>query len=232
MSSRPIEILLVEDSPGDIWLTRDILLKGPVPKNISVVTDGEQALDYLFARGRYTNALRPDLVLLDLNLPRRNGLEVLSTIKTDPDLRSITVIVLTTSEAASDVNSAYQANANCYIVKPVDLEAFTLAIQSIEEFWLSMALLPSTLPPVRGHLTADAAASSESSAQGNGSGPSSSNFTRHRRSKCRLIGYPERHALSFVVGCNPVRGSAGVRSGFARCLARSSDSRYRHRRRY
>ena len=148
MASRPIEILLIEDSPGDVWLTREILLQGSVPKNITVVTDGEQALNYLYCRGKYKDACRPDLVLLDLNLPRRNGLEVLSEIKHDPALRSITVIVLTTSEAPTDINSAYNLNANCYIVKPLELEAFTLAIKSIEEFWLSMAMLPSTLPPV------------------------------------------------------------------------------------
>jgi chemotaxis family two-component system response regulator Rcp1 len=230
MPSRPIEILLVEDSPGDIWLTRDILLKGSVPKNISVVTDGEQALDYLFARGRYSNVRRPDLVLLDLNLPRRNGLEVLSVIKNDPDLRIITVIVLTTSGAASDVNSAYQANANCYIVKPVELEAFTSAIESIEQFWLSMALLPSTLPPSKPDLKADATASSSSPVEGNGSGPTISNFTRLRRLRCRTIGYPERHAPSFVSGCNtlPECSTGGPIS--ARSRSRSGDSRYRHRR--
>lgn len=225
MPSRPIEILLVEDSPGDIWLTRDILLKGPVPKNVSVVTDGEQALDFLYARGRFSNAVRPDLVLLDLNLPRRNGLEVLSVIKSDPILRRITVIILTTSSAVSDVNAAYQSNANCYIVKPVDLEAFTLAIQNIEEFWLSMALLPSSIPPASSEINADAAASSGTAGQGNGSGPQSiARSTRLRRARSRVIGYAEPHAPSFVPGRASVRGRSGSPGG----RSRAGYSRYRY----
>jgi CheY-like chemotaxis protein len=111
-----------------------------------VVTNGEQALDYLKNRVPFPNAVRPDLILLDLNLPRRDGLEVLKEIKGDPALRSITVVVLTTSEAPADVNSAYDLNANCYVVKPVDLESFTLAIRGIEHFWMSMASLPTMSP--------------------------------------------------------------------------------------
>jgi len=139
---RPVQILLIEDSPGDVWLTREILLQGPVPKEVHVVTNGELAIRYLRRRGEFASAPRPDLVLLDLNLPRRNGFEVLREIKSDPLLRSMTVIVLTTSESESDVNAAYDLNANCYVVKPVDLERFTAAIQGIEEFWLRMAMLP------------------------------------------------------------------------------------------
>ncbi len=146
MTYRPVEVLLVEDSPGDVWLTKEALRQGPTRKNISVVNNGEQAIDFLRRRGAYSNAPRPDLVLLDLNLPRRDGIEVLREIKTDLDLRTITVVVLTTSEAPVDINAAYDLNANCYVVKPVDLEQFTAAIHGIEEFWMRLASLP-TLDP-------------------------------------------------------------------------------------
>ena len=140
--NRPVEILVVEDNPADAHLAKDALLAGTVPKRVNVVTDGVQALDYIRRRGAFKNALRPDLVFLDLNLPKRGGLEVLKEIKTDPQLRSITVIVLTTSSYETDVNAAYELLANCYIVKPVDLEAFFSMMRSIEEFWMSMASLP------------------------------------------------------------------------------------------
>lgn len=145
MAPRPIEILLVEDSPGDIWLIRETLLQGSVPKHIQVLTNGEIALDYLRRKGRFSNAARPDLVLLDINLPRRNGLEVLRAIKSDPGLRSITVVILTTSGAPMDVNAAYDLNVNCYVVKPVNLEEFTGAIRAIERFWMGLAALPTLL---------------------------------------------------------------------------------------
>ncbi len=147
MKQRPIEILLVEDSPSDVWLTRQALQEGAIPKRISVVSNGEQAIDYLRRRGPYTGSPRPDVILLDLNLPRLTGLEVLREIKSDPELKTITVIVLTTSEAAKDVNAAYDLNANCYIVKPVDFEQFMAAIRGIEEFWMSLASLPSLTDP-------------------------------------------------------------------------------------
>jgi chemotaxis family two-component system response regulator Rcp1 len=179
MTQRPIEILLVEDSPGDIWLTRETLLQGPVPKNISVVINGEQALDYLRRKGRFSNALRPDLVLLDLNLPRRDGLEVLRVIKTDPDLSSITVIVLTTSHAPSDVNAAYDLNANCYVVKPVNLEDFTVAIRGIENFWMRIASLPTAAP--EGQAGKQRGESAAGGTEGNGEGPvSRSHRVLHR----------------------------------------------------
>ena len=146
MTYRPVEVLLVEDSPGDVWLTKEALRQGSTRKNISVVNNGEQGIDFLRRRGAYSNAPRPDLVLLDLNLPRRDGIEVLREVKTDPDLRTITVVVLTTSEAPVDINAAYDLNANCYVVKPVDLEQFTAAIHGIEEFWMRLASLP-TLDP-------------------------------------------------------------------------------------
>jgi chemotaxis family two-component system response regulator Rcp1 len=182
MTQRPFEILLVEDSPADIWLTREILLQGTVPKNINVVVNGEQALDYLRRRGEFASAVRPDLLLLDLNLPRRDGLEVLREVKSDPLLRSITVVVLTTSEARMDVNAAYDLNANCYVVKPVDLEAFTLAIRSIEHFWMSMASLPSRNPTTSGEEErADSATGP--SAKANGPGLSRKRLSRHRRAR-------------------------------------------------
>jgi CheY-like chemotaxis protein len=164
---RLIQILLVEDSPGDAWLIRDILLKGPEPKEIHLVADGDRALRFLHRQGEFTQAPRPDLVLLDINLPGRNGLDVLNDIKADPALKSITVIVLTTSDALEDVNAAYDRNANCYVVKPVDLNLFTQAIQGIEDFWLRMAMLP-TRPGARQspQISADTAGQS-------GNGPAS-----------------------------------------------------------
>lgn len=179
MTQLPIEILLVEDSPGDIWLTRETLLQGPVPKNISIVINGEQALDYLRRTGRFQHSPRPDLVLLDLNLPRRDGLEVLRVIKNDPALRSITVIVLTTSGAPSDVNTAYDLNANCYVVKPVNLEDFTVAIRGIENFWMRIASLPAAAP--EGQAGGELAESAAGGAESNCGGPvSHSHRVMHR----------------------------------------------------
>ncbi len=143
MMHRPVEILLVEDSPSDVRLAREALLAGSVPKRISVVTDGAQAIDFVRRRGEFSGAPRPDLVLLDLNLPKRDGIEVLREIKSDPGLRSITVIILTTSQFPRDVNTAYEESANCYIVKPVDLDHFYHVMNRIEEFWMRVASLPS-----------------------------------------------------------------------------------------
>ena len=144
MFQRPVHILLVEDSPADIRLAREALLQGSVPKRISVVTDGAQAIDFVRRRGEFQNAARPDLVLLDINLPKRDGLDVLREIKSDPVLRSITVIVLTTSQFQRDVKAAYELSANCYVVKPLDLDQFYAMIRGIEEFWMSLALLPTS----------------------------------------------------------------------------------------
>ncbi|HLJ50782.1 MAG TPA: response regulator [Bryobacteraceae bacterium] len=146
MGQRPIEILLVEDSAADVWLISEALKQGTVAKNVNLVSNGEQALDFLRKRGAYSSALRPDLVLLDLNLPRRDGLEVLRELKSDSRLKTIPVIVLTSSEAGTDINAAYDLNANCYMVKPIDLEQFTLAIRGIEEFWMHLASLPTYTP--------------------------------------------------------------------------------------
>jgi CheY-like chemotaxis protein len=141
---RPVEILLVEDSPADARLAREALMQGPVLKRISIVGDGARAIEFLRQRGEYAEAPRPDIVLLDLNLPKRDGLEVLTEVKSDPALRSITVIVLTTSSFPRDVIKAYELLANCYIVKPIDLDHFYAVMRGIEEFWMTMACLPSS----------------------------------------------------------------------------------------
>ncbi len=139
---RPIEILLVEDSPSDAELTREALHEGRVINNLQVVSDGEQALAFLRRQGSYQSAPRPDLILLDLNLPRKDGREVLSEIKADQSLRRIPVVVLTTSQEESDVITVYGLNANCYITKPVDLEQFIHVVQCVDNFWLNIVTLP------------------------------------------------------------------------------------------
>jgi CheY-like chemotaxis protein len=140
--TRPVELLLVEDNPGDVRLTIEALKEGKVINNLTVVKDGQEAIADLRRQGKYANAARPDLVLLDLNLPRKGGLEVLAEIKEDPDLKSIPVVVLTTSQAAQDVRRAYELHANCYIVKPVDLDQFMSVVQAIKSFWLGVVMLP------------------------------------------------------------------------------------------
>jgi chemotaxis family two-component system response regulator Rcp1 len=140
--SRPVEILLVEDNPGDVRLTQEAFKYGRVLVNISVAVDGVEAVDFLKRHGKYADATRPDLILLDLNLPRKNGREVLEEIKADPDLRRIPVIVMTTSKAEQDVDRAYSLNANCYVSKPVDLDEFLNVVRSIEDFWLTIVTLP------------------------------------------------------------------------------------------
>jgi CheY-like chemotaxis protein len=140
---RPVEILLVEDEPGDARLTAEAFKEAEVPNRLQVVEDGVEALDYLRRQGRYAQVLRPDLILLDLNLPRKDGREVLAEIKSDHSLRQTPVVVLTTSRAKEDVLRAYMLHANCYISKPVDWEEFRAAIKSIEHFWLTLAELPS-----------------------------------------------------------------------------------------
>lgn len=139
---RIIEILLVEDSPADIMLTREAFEQNKILNRIHVAEDGIQAMDFLNKRGVYASAPRPDLILLDLNLPRKNGREVLAEVKADPDLRKIPVIVLTTSNADEDILKAYNLNANCYVVKPVGFDNFLKAVQSIRHFWFSVVTLP------------------------------------------------------------------------------------------
>jgi CheY-like chemotaxis protein len=139
----PIEILLVEDNPGDVRLTVEALREGKVRNNLHVATDGVEALELLQRTGRFASAQRPDLILLDLNLPRMDGRELLEKIKGDADLRRIPIVVLTTSNAEVDVLRSYDLHANCYITKPVDVEAFFSVIRSIDSFWLAVVRLPS-----------------------------------------------------------------------------------------
>ncbi len=137
-----IDILLVEDNPGDVRLTREVLKDGKINNSLNVVMDGEEALDYLYKRGAHATAKRPDMILLDLNLPKIDGREVLEQIKNDPNLKRIPVIVLTTSDAQSDILKMYDSHANCYITKPVDFAQFINVVKSIENFWLSIVQLP------------------------------------------------------------------------------------------
>jgi CheY-like chemotaxis protein len=141
--ARPIEILLVEDEPGDVRLTVEALRSARVHNRIHTVEDGVEALDFLHRRPPYADAPRPDLILLDLNLPRKDGREVLAEIKADPALRTIPVVVLTTSRARDDVLRSYDLHANCFISKPMDLNEFNAVVKSIEDFWLTVARLPS-----------------------------------------------------------------------------------------
>jgi chemotaxis family two-component system response regulator Rcp1 len=143
MDSRTIEILLVEDNPGDARLTLEAFKEGKVINNLVVMSDGVEALAYLRRQGAYVNSTTPDLILLDLNLPKKDGRQVLAEIKADERLRLIPVVVLTTSTAQDDVVRAYGNYANCYITKPVDLDQFLRVVQSIETFWLSLVKLPS-----------------------------------------------------------------------------------------
>jgi CheY-like chemotaxis protein len=139
---RPIEILLVEDSPSDTDLTLEALKDFKVRNHVSVVEDGVLALQFLRRQGPYAEAPRPDLIMLDLNLPRKDGREVLDEIKKDDNLRLIPVVVLTTSRADQDILQSYQLNANCYITKPVDFNQFLEVVRSIEAFWLFVVTLP------------------------------------------------------------------------------------------
>lgn len=141
-SLTPIEILLVEDNPGDVRLTQEVLNEGQICSHLNVVDDGEKAIAFLNHYAPYHQAPHPHLVLLDLNLPRRSGLDVLKMIKTSDTLRHIPVVVFTSSQAEEDIMSAYNLHANCYITKPIDLEQFTRSIRSIESFWLTMVELP------------------------------------------------------------------------------------------
>jgi CheY-like chemotaxis protein len=138
----PIEVLLVEDSPGDVRLTREAFKDAKVHINLHVALDGVEAMKFLKREGDHANAPRPDLILLDLNLPKKDGREVLAEIKASSALKSIPVVVLTTSESAADIQQSYQFHANCYIAKPVGLEGFLKVVKSIDDFWLSVVKLP------------------------------------------------------------------------------------------
>jgi two-component system, chemotaxis family, response regulator Rcp1 len=142
IAGRPIEILLVEDNPGDVRLTVEGLKESKVRNNLHLARDGVEAMAFLRREGAQANAVRPDLILLDLNLPRMDGREVLSAIKSDPRLKTIPVVVLTTSRSDQDVLRSYELQANCYITKPVDLEQFITVVRSIEDFWFTIVTLP------------------------------------------------------------------------------------------
>jgi chemotaxis family two-component system response regulator Rcp1 len=138
----PIEILLVEDNPGDVRLIREALKEGKVRNTLHVACDGVEAIAFLRNQGEYSGILRPDLIILDLNLPKKDGREVLAEIKADEDLKRIPVVVLTTSQSEIDILKSYNLHANCYITKPVDLERFLEVVKSIEDFWLTVVRLP------------------------------------------------------------------------------------------
>lgn len=140
---RPIEILMVEDNPGDVRLTVESLKEGKVRNKLHITENGLEALAFLRRQGNYASAPRPDLILLDLNLPKKSGLEVLADIKTDEDLRRIPVVILTTSQDEMDIVKSYDLYANCYVSKPVDLGQFMTVVKSIEDFWLTIVKLPS-----------------------------------------------------------------------------------------
>jgi CheY-like chemotaxis protein len=137
-----IDILLVEDSPADVLIAREALAEAKLLNNIHVAEDGVEALDFLYKRGKFASSPSPDLILLDLNLPRKNGREVLEEIKADENLKRIPVVMLTTSSAEEDILRSYNLHANCYVVKPVEFESFVKAVQSIQQFWFSIVALP------------------------------------------------------------------------------------------
>ncbi len=137
-----IEILLVEDNPGDVRLTREALRDGKIVNNLHVAEDGVDALAFLRREGKYRDAVRPELILLDLNLPKKDGREVLAEIKADEALKRIPVVILTSSEAEQDIVKSYNLHANCYVTKPVDLDQFITVVKSIEHFWLKVVRLP------------------------------------------------------------------------------------------
>lgn len=139
---RPIEILLIEDNPADVRLTQEGFNEAKLLTNLNAIMDGKTALDYLFRRGEYTKAVKPDLILLDLNLPGVDGREILKEVKDDPDLRKIPVVILTSSEAESDIVAAYESHANCFIAKPIDFDGFMNVVRSIECFWFTVVKLP------------------------------------------------------------------------------------------
>lgn len=141
---RPINILLIEDNPGDIRLTQEAFKEGKKDVNLEVVMDGVEAIQYLRKKGQYAEKPTPELILLDLNLPKWDGREVLREIKTDPELKRIPVIVLTTSNAMQDIINSYDLHANCFINKPVDYDNFFDIVQKIEDFWLTITILPNT----------------------------------------------------------------------------------------
>ena len=140
--NRGIEILLVEDNPGDVRLTEEALKEGKILNSLNVVADGVEAMAFLRREGKYSDAPRPELILLDLNLPKKDGREVLAEIKKDQELKRIPVVILTSSAAEQDIVKSYNLHANCYVTKPVDLDQFIHVVKSIEQFWLTVVKLP------------------------------------------------------------------------------------------
>lgn len=141
-TAKPIEILLVEDDTSDVQLTQELFLDGKIRNHLNVVDDGVKAMAYLRGLGDYRNSARPDVVLLDLNLPKKDGREVLSEIRNDPKLKQIPVVILTGSQAEEDILKAYNLNVNCYVTKPVDLDKFIRVLRSIDDFWLTIVKVP------------------------------------------------------------------------------------------
>lgn len=139
---KPIEILLAEDSPGDVRLTQEAFKRGRVLNNMNIVSDGEDAMAFLHQEGKYANTPRPDIILLDLNMPRKDGREVLAEIKADNNLKYIPVVILTTSKSEEDVLRSYSNHANCYITKPINIDEFFKIVNSIEDFWFNIVRLP------------------------------------------------------------------------------------------
>ena len=139
---KPVEILLVEDNPGDVDLTMEALENSKIRNTVSVAGDGEEAMAFLRRTGKHAGAPRPDLILLDLNLPKKDGREVLAEIKSDDELKRIPVVIITTSQAEEDILRSYNLHANCYITKPIDLHQFIRVIKAIEDFWLTIVKLP------------------------------------------------------------------------------------------
>ena len=139
---KPVEVLLVEDNPGDIRLTKEAMKEAKIINNLNVVEDGVEALAYLRKKGKFKDVNRPDLILLDLNLPKKNGREVLAEIKQDINLKQIPVVILTVSKAEEDVIKTYELHANCFITKPVDMDQFIKVVKSLENFWFSIVKLP------------------------------------------------------------------------------------------
>lgn len=139
---KPVDILLVEDNSGDADLAREALEDSKLKNNLYVTADGEEAMDFLYKKGKHADKPRPDLIILDLNLPKKDGREVLAEIKNDDDLKRIPVVILTSSKAEEDIIKTYNLHANCYITKPIDLEQFLVVVKTIENFWLSIVVLP------------------------------------------------------------------------------------------
>ena len=139
---RSLQVLLVEDNEGDVRLIKEAFSESKIDKTFSVARDGEEALNYLYARGKYADRTKPDIILLDINLPKKNGFEILESIKNDPVLKKIPLIMLSSSSSEEHVTKSYDLNANCYVTKPVDFDEYTQAVKIIEDFWFQMAKLP------------------------------------------------------------------------------------------